>query len=53
MTWPFTTTKITWALSSMAPQVPGLLRDPLCAHGVLGAPHREVHDNECVIVEQP
>jgi hypothetical protein len=37
-----THTRITWALS---PLYEVSLRGPLCAHGVLGTPHREVRNN--------
>ena len=39
-----THTRITWAFSPMAPQIPSAtLGSPLC-HGVLGIPHGEVRD---------
>ena len=40
-----THTRITWALSPMVPQVPGVTAGPPCAHGVLGTPHGEVCNN--------
>ena len=39
-----THTRITWALSPMAAQVPGVTPGPPCAHGVAGTPQEEVRD---------
>jgi hypothetical protein len=40
-----THTRIAWALSPMAPQVPGVTPGSPCAHGVSGTPHGEVRKN--------
>ena len=37
--------RITWSLSPMVPQVPGVTPGPPCAYGVVGTPHGEVRDN--------
>ena len=40
-----THTKITWTLSSMAPQVPGVTLGSPYDYGISGTPHREVCDS--------
>ena len=39
-----THTRIAWALSPMAPQVPSVTPGYPGAHGVSGTPHGKVHD---------
>ena len=39
-----THTRITWSLSPMAAQVPGVTLGPPCVHGVGGTPYGEVRN---------
>ena len=42
----FTHTRITWALSTLAPQVLSVNFGFLCAHGLAGTPHKDVRNGK-------